>query len=137
MSLGLELEHREQFMTVDKLTRKEISTIDTRELFEMANLYPRTTGLPMTVWVGPRGNARHDVRIKVNTTHGNQMTIDETAVVAVRPLPHMIAGQLSADDQRVVFSWITLNAAALLAYWDGNIDTLELVQTLKPLPASS
>jgi len=37
------------------------------ELFEMANLYPRTTGLPMTVWVSPRGNARHDVRIKVNT----------------------------------------------------------------------
>ncbi len=36
----------------------------------MANLYPRTTGLPMTVWVGPRGNARHDVRIKVNMTHG-------------------------------------------------------------------
>ena len=40
--------------------------------FVMANLSPRMTGLPMTVWVSPRGNARHDVRIKVNTTHGNQ-----------------------------------------------------------------
>jgi hypothetical protein len=50
------------------------------ELYEMANLFPRTTGLPMTVWVGPRGNARHDVRIKVNLTHGNQMNIDNTAV---------------------------------------------------------
>jgi hypothetical protein len=24
------------------------------ELFEMANLYPGETGLPMTVWVSPR-----------------------------------------------------------------------------------
>jgi hypothetical protein len=23
--------------------------------YEMANLYPRETGLPMTVWVSPRG----------------------------------------------------------------------------------
>lgn len=23
--------------------------------YEMANLYPRDTGLPMTVWVSPRG----------------------------------------------------------------------------------
>jgi len=39
---------------------------ETEDLFEMANLYPGTTGLPMTIWVGPRGRARHDVRIKVN-----------------------------------------------------------------------
>ena len=37
---------------------------DARDLFEMANLYPGTTVLPMTVWVSPRGNARHDVRVK-------------------------------------------------------------------------
>jgi hypothetical protein len=30
----------------------------------MANLFPVTTGLPMTVWVSPRGSAGHDVRIK-------------------------------------------------------------------------
>jgi hypothetical protein len=107
------------------------------ELFEMANLYPRTTGLPMTVWVSPRGNARHDVRIKVNITHGNQMAIDNTATVGIRPSPHLIAGLLPADDQRVVFAWITLNAAAIIAYWEGRIDTMELGQALKPLPAST
>ena len=36
------------------------------DLFEMANLYPATTGLPMTIWVSPQGNARHDVRVEVN-----------------------------------------------------------------------
>ena len=38
------------------------------DLFEMANLYPSTTVLPMTVWVSPRGNAHHDVRVRVNIT---------------------------------------------------------------------
>jgi subtilisin-like proprotein convertase family protein len=43
------------------------------DLFEMANNYPATTGLPITVWVSPKGNARHDVQVNVNMTHGNQM----------------------------------------------------------------
>jgi hypothetical protein len=115
----------------DDLKTQGESAVENDELFEMANLYPRTTGLPMTVWVSPRGNARHDVRVKVNLTHGNQMNIDNTAVVGVRPSPHVIAGRLSPEDQRVVASWIALNADAIVAYWDGDIDTLELVQMLK------
>ena len=43
----------------DDLKTQETETAEA-ELYEMANLYPRTTGLPMTVWVSPRGNARHD-----------------------------------------------------------------------------
>ena len=107
---------------------------DADELFELANLFPRTTGLPMTVWVSPRGNARHDVRVKVNMTHGDQMNIANTAVVGVRPAPHLIAGHLSPDDQRAAFEWISLNAAAIVEYWDGRIDTIELGRLLKRLP---
>lgn len=110
------------------------SAIANDELYEMANLYPRTTGLPMTVWVGPRGNARHDVRIKVNMAHGNQMNVDNTAVVGVRPVPHVIAGRLSSDDQRLVDEWISINDTTIIAYWDGSIDTAELIQNLKPIP---
>jgi hypothetical protein len=117
----------------DDLNTREPSAAENDELYEMANLYPRTTGLPMTVWVSPRGNARHDVRIKVNMAHGNQMNIDNTAVVGVRPAPHLIAGQLSPDDERSVSAWIVHNTDAIVAYWDGDIDTLELVQKLKPL----
>ena len=107
---------------------------DADELFEMANLFPRTTGLPMTVWVSPRGNARHDVRIKVNMTHGDQMNIANTAVVGVRPSPRVIAGSLSPDDQRAVFEWVALNTAAIVEYWDGRIDTIELGRLLKRIP---
>ena len=104
------------------------------ELFEMANLFPRTTGLPMTVWVSPRGNARHDVRVKVNMTQGDQMNIANTAVVGVRPTPHVIAGHLPPDDQRAVFEWVSLNTVELVEYWDGRIDTVELGQLLRRLP---
>ena len=41
------------------------------ELYEMVNLPPRLTGLPMTVWARPHDNAQHDdVSIKVNMTPG-------------------------------------------------------------------
>jgi hypothetical protein len=112
----------------------EATSLSSDELYEMANLYPRTTGLPMTIWLGPRGNARHDVRIKVNMTHGNQMNVDNVPVVGVRPAPHLISGRLSAEDQRLVFEWIGINMAGVIAYWNGDIDTAELIETLKQLP---
>jgi len=105
------------------------------DLFEMANLFPRTTGLAMTVWVSPRANARHDVRVKANMTHGDQMNIAHTATVGVRPTPHVLAGHLSPDDRRAVFEWVSLNTAALVAYWEGRIDTIELGQLLKRIPS--
>jgi len=109
--------------------------LDARDLFEMANLYPDTTGLPMTVWVSPRGSARHDVRVKVNMTHGNQMSIANTAVVGVRPTPRVIAGQLSPGDTQAVFQWVVLNTGVLVAYWEGHVDTARMIQGLKPLPS--
>ena len=62
------------------------------------------------------------------------MNIANTAVVGVRPSPHVVAGHLSPDDQRSVFEWISLNTAAIVEYWDGRIDTIELGQLLKRLP---
>ena len=105
----------------------------TDDLYEMANLYPDSTGLPMTVWVSPRGNARHDVRVKVNMTRGDHMDITNTAAVAVRPVPRVLVGQLSPSDAQAVFAWISLNAEALVAYWDGRIDTVRLIYRLKPI----
>lgn len=101
------------------------------ELFEMANLYPRDTGLPMTVWISPRGHARHDVRVKVCRKHGNRMDADDTASVSVRPSPTVMAGDLDLADLKAVSAWITLNAEALVEYWDGELSTLELGGRLK------
>jgi hypothetical protein len=119
---------------VNQVVSEDAEAHQSDDLFEMANLFPRTTGLPMTVWVSPRGNARHDLRVKVNMTHGNQMNVANTAVVGVRPAPHLIAGRLTPDDERAVFQWLSMNAAVLIAYWDGQIDTIELGDRLHPIP---
>ena len=104
------------------------------DLFEMANLFPATTGLPMTVWVSPRGNARHDARLKVCRAHGANMDIGNTSVVAIRPAPRLIAGDLSTADFEAVQAWIALNAPALIEYGDGGIDTIGLAGRLRKLP---
>jgi len=109
---------------------------DSDDIFFMTSLSPRMTGLPMTVWVSPRGNARHDVRIKVNTTHGNRMTIEDTAVVAVRPAPRVVAGRLAPEDRRLVADWVRLNFEAIIDYWDNELDTGQFLERLKVLPST-
>jgi hypothetical protein len=104
------------------------------ELFLMVNLYPARTGLPMTVWAGPRGKARHAPRIKVNMVHGNRMDLTNTAVVGILPVPHLIAGHLSASDLAAVFNWIDRNRAVLLDHWNGVIDGGEMAARSRPLP---
>ena len=97
-----------------------------RDPFEMANLYPRTTGLPVTVWVSPRGGARHDVRVKVALNAGDRMDVQDTAVVGVRPHPPLLHGDLRPEIERAVLAWTELNSDALVAYWNGELDTVEL-----------
>ena len=105
------------------------------DFFEMANLFPADTGLPMVVWVSERGHARHDVRIKVNRSHGTRMLPGKLAVVAVRPMPRLVAGNLSPADLRAVSDWIRLNEAALLDYWEYRISTTQFIQRLRRLPS--
>jgi hypothetical protein len=101
----------------------------------MANLYPRDTGLPMTVWVSPRGRARHDARVKVCLTHGDRMDATNTAVVAIQPEPRLIDGPLSTADFALVARWVVQNRDALIGYWDGDLSTLEFARAVRPLTA--
>ncbi len=123
-------------MTSVKAVSDAPATADSDDIFFMTNLSPRMTGLPMAVWVSPRGNARHDVRIKVNTTHGNRMTIEDTAVVAVRPAPRVVAGRLTPEDRRLVADWVRLNYEAIIGYWDNELDTGQFLDRLKVLPST-
>ena len=103
------------------------------ELLLMTNLYPATTGLPMTIWVGPSYNVAHDVRIKVSQAHGQRMDPENLAVVALRPTPHVVAGYLSTADLRAVRRWLALNKAAVIDHWNGQTDGVQLGQQLHSL----
>ncbi len=118
-------------MNVHQPVEPEWTLEEENELFEMANLYPRDTGLPMTVWVSPKRNARHDVRVKVCRPHGDRMIIEDTAVVGVRPEPRVIEGPLATGDFKLVAAWIKLNEAALVGYWDGDLSTVQFANALQ------
>jgi hypothetical protein len=51
--------------------------------------------------------------------------------VAVRPHPRVAEGQLSPADFTLVNRWVALNEAVLVDYWDGKIDTSELLARLQ------
>jgi|SRR5580692_5813067 hypothetical protein len=114
-------------VTADDRRHQEVD-----ELYEMANLFPRTTGLPLTVWVTPRGRARHDARIKVSLTPG-KMDIGHVAVVGIRPIPSLIEGNLAPADLEPVARWIRLNEVALIDFWNETIDSVELAGRLKKI----
>ena len=61
------------------------------------------------------------------------MTASYTALVGVRPVPHLVAGDLRARDQVAVFQWAALNRDALVDYWTGQIATGEFLRCLQRL----
>ena len=86
------------------------------DLFEMANLSPTLTGLPMIVWISERGRARHDARVKVSLVHGRRTPPDRTASVSVRPAVKIVAGpEIDRRDLELVRQWIELNREAIIA----------------------
>jgi hypothetical protein len=110
-------------------------TITDDELFFMVNLRGRTSGLPMNVWIGPRGRARHAARIKVQMDHREQFDVDNLAVVSVEDrLPRVIEGQLDAADLDLVRRYIVLNRQAILDHWHEQTDGAEVIRALRRLP---
>ena len=96
------------------------------DLFEMANLSPTLTGLPMIVWISERGRARHDARVKVSLVHGRRVHPNRTASVSVRPT-------VDRRDMELVRQWIEINCEAIIAYWNGDLLTDEVIARLKPV----
>jgi len=119
---------------VDLPRSRRASSLDEDEAYEMVNLVPKLTGLPMTIWHSPKGRARHAARIKVNGVHGRHQTMEKAASVRLLPFPKVVAGSLSPDDRVKIFQWIAMNEEALLDYWNFTIDTDEFLARLRLLP---
>ena len=99
--------------------------------FEMANLFPKHTGLPFVVWISYRGGARHDVRVKVSRNTKAMPT--EMISVGIRPDVHVVEGSMGSGDFDQLRQWIERNRATLIAYWEGDIDTQDALEALVKL----
>jgi hypothetical protein len=99
--------------------------------FEMANLFSKHTGLPFVVWISYKGGAQHDVRVKVSP--GPKAHPSEMVSVAIRPNPHVIEGKMKARDLGLLTKWISLNHDVLVKYWEGDIDTKDAMEAIRPV----
>lgn len=100
------------------------------DLFTMVNIRSRSSGLPMNVWLGPHGGARHAARIKVQMDHNVRFDVHNLAVVSVEPIISLIEGHLSADDFRLVSEFIERNRETIVDHWNEEIDGIEVGQRL-------
>ena len=106
------------------------------ETYEMAHFFPRETGLSLTIWVRPRGQAPVDAHIKVCMTPDNRMDAAHIAVAAIQAAPGVLKGQLAPRDCAAVTRWIGLNHDAPIGYWDGEHSTVEFVRRMQRLTPS-
>ena len=111
---------------------REISLSES-DRFEMVNLRSRSSGLPMNIWLGPRGRARHGPGIKVQMDHRAAFDLDHLAVVSVEDTPRVAAGHLTQPDLDLIRRYMALNRRAILDHWNGETDGLELAVALVKL----
>jgi hypothetical protein len=101
----------------------------------MANLRPERTGLPFVVFISQKGDARHDVRVKV--APGAKIRPSEMVTVAIRPSVRVVRGALDPRDLALLTRWIDLNRNTLIEYWNGDIEyTEDAIAAIIPVGAS-
>ena len=89
----------------------EIAYGTLRDDWGAVNLFPRSTGLPVSARFTIKQNRRHAVRVWVEA-----------------PAP------LTAEDERTVKDWIALNEDPIRDYWEGRIDSVDAINRLRRLP---
>ncbi len=101
------------------------------DFFLMANLEQECTGLPFIVWISVRGNARHDVRVKVS--RGLKAIPSELVSVAIRPDIRVVNGKISGSDLALLRRWIELNQDVIVRYWNSEIGTMDALRAIRSI----
>ena len=99
-------------------------------MIEYMNLYPRSTGLPMTIWLTP---GLPHVTVANDHMKHVEPNYDYTAEIAIEEDPYVTDGGLAGEDFDEVAVWIGLNRDGLLAYVSGEIDAAEFSERMRKL----
>jgi hypothetical protein len=98
----------------------------------MANLRPRTTGLPFVVWVSQKDNIQHDVRVKV--AQSAKIIPSQMGVYSVRPFAFVEGQRLNSNDEKLLEDWVGKNTGVLIGFWDADIPyTEDLIEKIIPI----
>lgn len=101
------------------------------DLFEMANLGPRTTGIPnFIIWISTGEGLRHGPRIKI--VKGSRWKKGESSTIPLEGMPRVIGNaDVNQDEFSEIVEWINLNRDLLIKYWKNEILTDDLIPLLK------
>ena len=114
---------------------KRVKVFNNSDIFCMANLYPKRTGLPSIIWVDNLGKARnveHNLpRVKIQNIPGDK-AVDDTFEVSISEQPEILKGQckLSRKQKQEMLQYISDNCETFLAHWNQEIDEDELKEIL-------
>ena len=102
-------------------------------LYEMACfLRSRHRELPSNIWVSVK-STNHKPRIMIQRSNDSRMQSNDTFSMTISDSPRTIGGigpYLSSEDISYFKDFVLKNKDALLAYWNGELDTSDLVNQL-------
>ena len=104
------------------------------EMYEMANLRSRLTGLPVTIYVTLGGDEiQHAARIKVSSLYGDKMRKDAMFSMTISNSPEVIgdAGEIKSQDIKEIKQFIIKNREMLQALWDDEAGIEDLVDVIR------
>jgi len=79
----------------------------------------KKTGLPFIVWISPRGNARHDVRVEV--AFRPKAGKPELVSVAILPDVRVVKGMMGGSELACLRRWVDLNRDVIVKFWNDEI----------------
>ena len=105
---------------------------EANEVEDMVSLRPDTTGVDNTIFVSTRGYAQHAPRIKIAVDPSDSLNAaSKCALVAIHDFS--VTGEgLSPYVYVQASDFIERNRDVLLAYWNCEIDTKEMISRLRP-----
>jgi len=119
---------------VDLLNMDTLLHEECIDIYEMANLHKEDTGISnVVIWVSGGGEKlKHGPRIKV--VHGNKFKPELSSTIPLTP-PMRIIGNadVSQEEFAQIIDWIELNRDIILKYWNDEISTHTLLDSIKKI----
>ena len=97
----------------------------------MVSVRRKHTGIPNTIFLSTRGHGRHAARIKVAINLPDSLNAASSTASMLIHDYRVIGATMPPRLVEELKQWIDLNRDALMAYWNEEIDTAELLERLR------
>jgi len=106
--------------------------LDEEDLFEMANVREKQSGIPFVIFISSKDAAmsKHGPRVKVSNLK-DRWDPTSNFVVTIPELRVIGDAKLTTDQLEDLKDWIKLNRDLIIKYWNKVIDDQEFLNSIK------